>query len=666
MKLSNKKFSLISGIGLSIIMGSAIIVSSQAQDVSNSSTQQTQIQTVDWQNTRIPDWNQITFSTMPLINTDGSFQVPPGVKDKLGYNPNRTWGKGQNIAAFMMLGDFQDSFELQKFSLTDISQIVGSDLSKVNLEKFGLMKLQTLGSLVSAIPELKNIPIADIKPVTDLISYKLSGYVDSNQTIGNLLEQSPHLSKLDFSEIDLTSYNVDSIPGLSTTPIEEFEKWQGVYIDSVPGLESVPFSQFPNPINAIGGEVGIVDVAFGTDEQQRQRTISGSKEEGFAVPCNFDCAHVELSGSKTVKGKAWISGKYQLVKGGNSILGSVNGGKEPTGRHLFGDAFKVAVWDVSEVDGMMSQALFFRVCMRNNFADLGCTPYFIGPVPFMTYREQDAIFLGLINGGGEDSTSTPTGLKSSGFTFNNEGRGQEAEGRRDNLKTLNSSVNCGHSNNSRVSNSKKGKKEKSILKPSASCHLPSAFSPLLPPNKGNCNKRHLSGTNIDALGTALSDIKDNYDSLGNYVCDSKGNCDRSLGAMQFMSYRPQVRKIIQSKSGGDRFLNKLDRGEEVTSEEMIQYFSPTEQQNLIASDTSQLLDNASKQIDPTTGKAFTGERLIERAGQMHFGGLGIPIDSEVSNANESDSIQEYGIASSDRYNEALKAMGCINKLENIN
>ncbi len=96
MKLLNKKFSLISAIGLSIIVGSAIIVSSQAQDLPL--TTQTQIQTVDWQNTRIPDWNQITFSTMPLINTDGSFQAPPGIEKKLGYNPNRNWLIGKNIA----------------------------------------------------------------------------------------------------------------------------------------------------------------------------------------------------------------------------------------------------------------------------------------------------------------------------------------------------------------------------------------------------------------------------------------------------------------------------------------------------------------------------------------------------------------------------------------
>ena len=250
--------------------------------------------------------------------------------------------------------------------------------------------------------------------------------------------------------------------------------------------------------------------------------------------------------------------------------------------------------------------------MRNNFVDLGCTPYFIGPVPFMSYREKDAIFLGLINGGGEDSNSTPTGLKSSGFTFNN--------------FPITSSSN---------------------------------LSNLIPPNKGSCNKRHVSGTNIDALSTALSDIEDNYDSVGNYLCDGKGNCGRSLGAMQFMSYRPDVRKMIQSKSGGTKFLTRLDKGIEVTGEEMMLYFSHTEQQNLIASDTNQLLNNASQQIDPTTSKTFTGERLIERVGQMHFGGASIPIDSEISNASESDSVNKHGITVLDGYRKAMEAMDCI-------
>jgi hypothetical protein len=341
------------------------------------SIRQTEIPTIAWQNTRLPNWNQITFAKMPAITESGSFQAPAGVVQKLGYDPSRSWNAGQTPDSFTMLGDFQDSFKLQKFSLTDIVQIVDLDLSQINLERFGVMKFQTLKSLVDTIPNLKDLPIAEVKPVLDLLSQELSTTFDANQPIGTLLQQSPHLGKLEFAYLNLESYSVDSIPGLSTTPIGAFEKWQGVDIDEIPGLANVPFSQFPNPIHPVGADVGIVDIAFATDEQQRKLTVSGSNKEGFAVPCQKDCAHVELSGPPTVSGKAWVSGKYQLVKGGKGILGSVNGGKEPTGRHPFGDAFKVAVWDVSEVDGMISQALFFRVCMRNNFVDLGCTPYFI-------------------------------------------------------------------------------------------------------------------------------------------------------------------------------------------------------------------------------------------------------------------------------------------------
>jgi len=499
---------------------------------------------------------------MPTITESGSFQVPNNVTSELGYDPSRSWNVGQTPESFTMLGDFQDSFKLQEFTLLDISQIANSNLQEINLSRFGVVKSQNLDSLVKAIPDLKEFPIPDVKPIYDLLLQNLSTSFNSNKTIGNLLKESPHLSKLNFEYLDLTSYNIDSIPGLSTTPIASFDKWQGVYIDQVPGLSDVPFSQFPNPTNPVGMEVGIVDVAFATDEQKRNLTVSGSNKEGFAVPCEQDCAHIELSGSPAIKGKAWISGKYQLVKGGKGILGSVNGGKEPTGRNLFGDAFKVAVWDVSEVDGKVSQSLFFRVCMRNNFVDLGCTPYFIGPVPFMTYREKEAIFLGTIDSK-KNEISTPTGLKSSGFTFNNEGRGQEAEGRR---------KNCINRKNELLNSDTDETRSLNLLpsKPSAYCPLTSAFPPeadnlsnLIPVSKEDCKNIHLSGTNLDVLSSALSE--DNYNFVGQRVCDSSGNCGRALGAMRLMSNRPDVRKIIANKSGGRKFLEKLDAGETVTS-----------------------------------------------------------------------------------------------------
>ena len=614
MKLLKRHLVFAPRLSLSLLIFGAILITWQQKSISNSPSTKIEIPTTTWQNTRLPDWNQITFSKMPTITESGSFKVPNNVTSKLGYDPSRSWNIGQKPDSFTMLGDFQDSFKLQEFTLADISQIIGSNLQETDLSRFGVIRFQTIDSLVKAIPDLKEWTVGDVKPILDLLSQNLSESFNANQTIGNLLNESPHLGKLNFESLDLKSYNLDSIPGLSTTPIASFDKWHSVYIDEVAGLSDVPFSQFPNPANPVGIEVGIVDVAFATDEQKRDRTISGSNKEGFAVPCDHDCAHIELAGSPAIKGKAWISGKYQLVKGGKGILGSVNGGREPTGRNLFGDAFKVAVWDVSEVDGKISQSLFFRVCIRNNFVDLGCTPYFIGPVPFMTYREKEAIFLGTIDST-KNGISTPTGLKSSGFTFNN----------------------------SPIIN---GEKENNL-------------SNLMPVLKEDCKNIHSSGINLDALSSALSDVENNYSFIGNYVCDNSLNCGRALGAMDFMSSSPEVRKIITSKAGGKEFLKKLDVGETVTSLEMTQYFSPQEQQSLMESETSNLLSTASQQTDPTTGKPFTGDRLVERASQMHFAGVNIPINSQVSDVSKGMRVKEYGEKANAKYKHNLKSMDCL-------
>ena len=558
MKLFKSNSILTCGLSLSILI-SGLIVISQQKSISNPPSAQTEVPTINWQNTRLPDWNQITFSQMPAITESGSFQAPDVVTSKLGYDPSRSWDAGEKPSAFTMLGDFQDSFKLQEFSLLDISQIVGSDIQETNLEEFGVIKFQTIESLVKAIPDLEEWKIRDVKLIYDLLSQNLSTSFSSYQTISNLLKNSPHLGKLSFESLDLASYNLDSIPGLSTTPIASFDKWQGVYIDEVPGLSDVPFSQFPNPVNPVGMQVGIVDVAFATNEQKRDRTISGSNKEGFAVPCDKGCAHIEVSGSQAVHGKAWVSGKYQLVKGGRGILGSVNGGREPTGRNLFGDAFKVAVWDVSEVDGKVSQSLFFRVCMRNNFVDLGCTPYFIGPVPFMTYREKEPIFLGKVDSN-KNSMSTPTGLKSSGFSF-------------DSSPIISSTKN----NN---------------------------VSDLIPITQGDCRNIHSSGANLDALSSALLDVEN----------------------------REETQNSVS-----------------------------TEQQSSIESETSNLLSITSQQTDPSTGKPFSGDRLIERGSQMYFAGVNIPIDSQVRDVSKGITVTEYGKKTSAKYKRKLQSMNCLSE-----
>ncbi|MEP0879581.1 hypothetical protein NDA00_27780 [Funiculus sociatus GB2-M2] len=571
------------------------------------------VPTTPWQNTQLPDWNQITFSNLPGIEQSGSFEAPPEVADKLNYDPSRSWTAGQRPDQYAKLGDFQDGFKLQNFNLQTIASKTSLDLSAISLKDFGLMKLQTLDSLVKAIPTLPELPIQEVKPVLDLLSSQLNTDFNPNQTISQLLQQSPILGQLEFSTLPLEKYDLDAIPGLNSTSLGSFKDWQGININQIPGLSDVPFSQFPSPATSVGADVGIVDIAFATLEQQRSRTISGSDVEGFNVRCDKECAHVELSGNAQILGTQWVSGKYQQVRGGHGVLSSVNGGKEPTGRHPFGDAFKVVVWDISEPLGTMTQALFFRICIRSGLVDLGCTPYFIGPVPWLTYREMDPIFLGSVDVQPSSSVSTPTGVK-------------------DDLGSSTFQIQGNNTANSNLA----------FLRSSGA---------------GDCKKQQ-QGVVLDAFSIAVSNIEGNYDSVGAYVCDRVGNCGRGLGTKQFMSYRPDVRSQILAKSGGKEFLARVDSGAPIGGQEMLIYFPPSEQKALFDSDATELLDRAGGQIDPTTGLPFTGDRLIQRVAQMHFGGSGIPIDASVSDTNGKLTVKTYGERAASNYQQALQELGC--------
>jgi hypothetical protein len=126
--------------------------------------------------------------------------------------------------------------------------------------------------------------------------------------------------------------------------------------------------------------------------------VSGSDVAGFSVPCQGEkCPYIELddleNSGRNIRGKfegrSWISGKYQQVEGGWGCLKPVNGAKEPTGRLPYGSAFKVVVMEPNEKTDTVDTALFFR--FKNA---CGATPYFIGPVPFLSYKVNSPIFLG--------------------------------------------------------------------------------------------------------------------------------------------------------------------------------------------------------------------------------------------------------------------------------
>ncbi|MBW4558056.1 MAG: hypothetical protein KME59_19410 [Trichormus sp. ATA11-4-KO1] len=334
----------------------------------------------------MPDWSRLRFSDM-IVQESGSVRFP----GRLGTE-TRTWSAGQSIAEFLELGDFEEAdFGIERLNVQAIARTQGTNINTLRLSDFGLLKKQSIANLVQAVPSLRNRYVSQVPPIRDLL--RRSGWGTSGR-IGDIA-QINGIRQLQLGRIDLSRYRLLDIPGVERTAIQRFANWQDTLIKDIPGLPNLTWNNFPSIPTASLAFIGKVDLPLGDLEANRIRSISGSYQEGFNVPCNLpSCAHFELSGfTPGATGAQWISGKSQQVRGGFGILRVVNGGREPTGRHPFGSAFKQVVWNINEAEGRVDTSMFFRICKRIAFVRT-CTPYFIGPVPFINYREKDPIILG--------------------------------------------------------------------------------------------------------------------------------------------------------------------------------------------------------------------------------------------------------------------------------
>ncbi len=367
---------------------------------------------VDGVRVALPDWMQINFSNLPPISSSGEIVVPISVVKELGYDPSRTWTAGQTADSYMMMGDFGGSFQLQQFALKNIAEIVGKDLSELNLKDYALVSWQTAESLVEAIPGLENLPINKVKPLYDLFtSFRVS--FSRTSSIREVLQQYPALKDSALEELgeNLANYNLDSIPGLSETPIEKYQDWQQSYIDQVPGLNQVPFGFFPFTFNNVGFSVlGRADVVFSSaevgDPLAAGYFLTGGANGGSARKPKIKpedcqegkpCSYLELEDlfgiGDGLHGKRWGSGETQQVEGGFGFLKVVNGGKEPTGLLPYGSVFKVVMTGANESEGVAEFGLYFRACVETLFLGYHCSPYSIGPVPWFPVKENDPVIV---------------------------------------------------------------------------------------------------------------------------------------------------------------------------------------------------------------------------------------------------------------------------------
>ena len=350
-----------------------------------------------------PNWSRITWSNLPSVSQSGSITVPQEVVSKIGYDPSRSWNAGQKPDSITMLGDVEDAFKISSLTLKNISAMLSTNKS-LTLQDIGLIKWQTPVSLVKAIPALGSLDVSQVKPIEDLFS---QAGISSSGTIAQILESNAQLANLTLGSLNLSQYSINSIPTLTDTELNKFKDWQKSYINQVPGLNKLPLDKLPQPIGAGVDVVGIASVVLGKAEHGDPRAndsyyISGrvdSTDKTVPVACQSgkECAYMELgdfSSNGVLYGKRWVSGLSQKVKGGFGILSSVNGGLEPTGRLIYGSGFKVVLAEINESTGTAEFGLYFRACAHIPFGGKTCTPYFIGPVPWLPVKENDLVVVG--------------------------------------------------------------------------------------------------------------------------------------------------------------------------------------------------------------------------------------------------------------------------------
>ncbi|MEM9803952.1 MAG: hypothetical protein AAF959_01640 [Cyanobacteria bacterium P01_D01_bin.56] len=321
-----------------------------------------------------------TFTALGTIATAGDVYIPEEVVTALGYDPSRRWSSGTPVAEVMTLGDMA-GLGLDQLSLADIAYLSGQPLSTLRLNHLPWLSTMTLGDLQVSIPGLVRYPVGQL-PVIQAVLAAYDMPNTATQPLGSLLEDS-RVQQLPLEAAPLQNYTLNALPGVETIPIKAFPKWQQFAISEIPFLSEVPMGAFPRPPVGIA-PLSRLDIVLGNAEANIDRTISGSQQQGFSVPCRAQCAHIELG--QPYLGARWIGGQQQ-VRGGYGFLAALNNGLEPTGRHLWGtDAFKVVLTDLEASSGRAQLSLYFRICVHTAWVN-SCSPYFIGPISFMPVYE---------------------------------------------------------------------------------------------------------------------------------------------------------------------------------------------------------------------------------------------------------------------------------------
>ena len=507
------------------------------------------------------------------------------------YDPAREWVAGQFPAEVIKLGDMMfTGAGIEQLTMDDIGQLIGFDIKNFQLSEIPFLQNFTLSDLVGDVPFLGDYALTDIPNLAEQI-----GGAGSEEMLSQFISDNPEVGELVIGESGLGDLQVADVPNLDATHLGEMPEVGDDVIANVPGLSAVQFGSYPG-LEMVGGLIPIAkqDIAFGEKEYSGDKAtpkpVSGGtngKEGWEPIGCVGGCAHIELYDSdiSPVKGawagSNWMTSKHR-VRDGFGVLGAIFN-EAGAYRVPFGPTFALQVRETEEKTGAAEWGIAFRVCKRG-FIDLGCTAYFMEvPLPITTH-EGATILTGVKDGlgGSTQPIKAPDGWED--------------------------------------------------LRPATPREVQNVIGAHTQSGRGGfglCGEGP-GGVSFQSLAAAFSSIEGNYNSVGAYTAGGYG-----LGRYQYMTYRSDVRESILAKPGGDGFLAKADAGGGISAAEVDKYFPATDQDALFKADQT-------RNIEQAINEGFTGSRIIERIGQIHYGGPDAPIDGNWADVHGRLTLKTYG------------------------
>ncbi|HLO50215.1 MAG TPA: hypothetical protein VK211_17505, partial [Kamptonema sp.] len=107
----------------------------------------------------LPDWSQITFSSLPPVSNSSSWG-------------GRSWSPGNTPDQILQLGDLSEALKPEILSLESIEQLAaaGTNLENISLAAFPLVSRQKVEKLIQIVPNLSSFKLKEVVPLASLAS----------------------------------------------------------------------------------------------------------------------------------------------------------------------------------------------------------------------------------------------------------------------------------------------------------------------------------------------------------------------------------------------------------------------------------------------------------------------------------------------------------------